>query len=216
MMVINDYLQRKSSAAPLAVFRIGLGLMILGSMLRFWYKGWIEQLYINPKYFFPFYGFEFVKPLGVYSYGLFIICAVCALLVALGLFYRVAIIGLFLSFAYIELIDKSTYLNHYYFISAVCFLMMFLPAHVYFSVDAYRNRKILARYTPQYFMDSIKFMMAILYFYAGLAKINSDWLLHALPLKIWLPARNDMPIIGFLFNLRQFNTLSPDACAALQ
>lgn len=201
MMVINDYLQRKSSAAPLAVFRIGLGLMILGSMLRFWYKGWIEQLYINPKYFFPFYGFEFVKPLGVYTYGLFIICAVCALLVALGLFYRVAIISLFLSFTYIELIDKSTYLNHYYFISAVCFLLMFLPAHVYFSIDAYRNRKILARYTPQYFMDSIKFMMAILYFYAGLAKINSDWLLHALPLKIWLPARNDMPIIGFLFNL---------------
>jgi hypothetical protein len=39
-----------------------------------------------------------------------------------------------------------------------------------------------------------------LYFYAGLAKINSDWLLHALPLRIWLPARNDMPLIGFLFN----------------
>jgi len=37
----------------------------------------------------------------------------------------------------------------------------------------------------------------ILYFYAGLAKLNSDWLIQALPLKIWLPARNDMPIVGF-------------------
>ena len=54
---------------------------------------------------------------------------------------------------------------------------------------------------PQWNIDALKFMMAILYFYAGLAKLNSDWMLHALPLKIWLPARNDMPIIGSLFNL---------------
>jgi hypothetical protein len=43
-------------------------------------------------------------------------------------------------------------------------------------------------------------MLGILYFYAGLAKVNSDWLLNAMPLKIWLPAKNDLPIIGPLFN----------------
>lgn len=42
--------------------------------------------------------------------------------------------------------------------------------------------------------------MALLYGFAGLAKLNSDWLLHALPLRIWLPAHNDLPLIGFLFN----------------
>src|SRR5690606_17032988 len=36
--------------------------------------------------------------------------------------------------------------------------------------------------------------------YAGMAKINADWLLDAQPLRTWLPARNDMPIIGSLFN----------------
>jgi hypothetical protein len=36
--------------------------------------------------------------------------------------------------------------------------------------------------------------------YAGLAKINSDWLIHAQPLRIWLPAKNDLPLIGPLFN----------------
>ncbi|RFS17756.1 HTTM domain-containing protein [Emticicia sp. C21] len=197
---MQQYLKQKISAAPLAVFRIGFGLMLLGSIIRFWSKGWIFDLYIKPKYFFPFYGFEFVKPLGNYTYILFFICALCALLVALGLFYRIAIIGLFLSFTYIELIDKSTYLNHYYFISLVCLLMIFLPAHVYFSVDSYRNRQISAQYIPQWCIDAIKLMICILYFYAGLAKLNSDWLLHAQPLKIWLPARNDMPIIGSLFN----------------
>ncbi len=197
---LTHYLNKTSSAAPLAVFRICFGLMVLGSILRFWSKGWIQDLYIKPKYFFSFYGFEFIKPLDQYTYILFIFCGFSALLVALGLFYRLAIVGLFLSFTYIELIDKSTYLNHYYFISLVCFLLIFLPAHVYFSIDAYRCRETLARYTPQWCIDALKLMLGILYFYAGLTKVNSDWLLQALPLKIWLPARNDMPIIGFLFN----------------
>lgn len=174
--------------------------MIFLSIVRFWINGWIEQLYILPKYYFPFYGFEFIKPLGNYTYLLFLVCALSSLLVALGLFYRAAIISLFLSFTYIELIDKSTYLNHYYFMSLILLLMIFLPAGKYFSLDAYRNNRINSDSIPQWCPDSIKLMVCILYFFAGLAKINSDWLLHALPLKIWLPARNDMPVIGFLFN----------------
>jgi hypothetical protein len=107
---------------------------------------------------------------------------------------------LFLSFTYIELMDKSTYLNHYYFMSLVLFMLMFLPANRYFSVDARRKPNLLADEVPQWSIDVLKLMLAILYFYAGLAKLNSDWLLNALPLKIWLPARNNMPLIGWLFN----------------
>jgi len=197
---MKSYFLKSTSVAPLVIFRIGLGLMLFLSTIRFWYNGWIESLYITPNYFFPFYGFEFVVPLGAYTYVLFLICGLAALFVALGFYYRLSIISLFLSFTYIELIDKTTYLNHYYFVSMICFLMIFLPAHVYFSVDAYRNSNLRANKIPQWCIDAVKLFVCLLYFYAGLAKINSDWLLHALPLKIWLPARNDMPVIGFLFN----------------
>lgn len=197
---LRNYFQKLTHAAPLAVFRIFLGIMLFFSIVRFWSKGWIYDLYIKPLHFFPFYGFEFIKPLGNYTYVLFAFCGISALLVALGLFYRIAIIGLFLSFTYIELIDKSTYLNHYYFISMLLLMMIFLPANRYFSFDSYRNRRLIADQIPKWCIDSVKLLVCILYFYAGLAKINSDWLLHALPLKIWLPARNDMPLIGFLFN----------------
>ncbi len=197
---MKSYFQKTTSAAPLAVFRIALGLLLFVSVCRFWAKGWIYDLYIKPKYFFPFYGFEFVKPLGEYTYLLFAVCAVCALMVALGFFYRIASIGLFLSFTYIELIDKSTYLNHYYFISMICLMMIFLPAHVYFSADSLRNRQILSDRIPQWCIDSLKLFVCIVYVFAGLAKVNSDWLLHAQPLRIWLPAKNDLPFIGFIFN----------------
>jgi Vitamin K-dependent gamma-carboxylase len=197
---VNNYFQKSTSAAPLAIFRIVFGLLIFGSIIRFWAKGWIYDLYINPTYFFSFYGFEFVKPLGQYSYLLFAICGVSALMVALGYHYRAAAISLFVSFTYIELIDKSTYLNHYYFVSMICLLLIFLPAHVYFSVDAYRRKELHAGRIPRWTLDALKLFVCMIYIFAGLAKVNSDWLLEALPLRIWLPAKNDIPLIGPVFN----------------
>jgi hypothetical protein len=198
--MIVTYLNRSPSSTPLAIFRITFGLLLFGSIVRFWSKGWIYDLYIKPTFFFSFFGFEFVKPLGEYTYLLFAVCALTALLVAMGFFYRISSVVLFLSFTYIELIDKTTYLNHYYFISMLCLMMIFLPAHVYLSIDAWRNTKIKAETIPQWTIDSVKLFVCMLYFFAGLAKINSDWLLEAQPLRIWLPAKNDLPIIGKLFN----------------
>ncbi|HEV7349742.1 HTTM domain-containing protein [Telluribacter sp.] len=197
---MKDYVHKTTSAAPLAVFRILFGLLLLAGIVRFWSYGWIDELYIRPRYFFPFYGFGFVKPLGTYTYLLFALCGLSALLVALGLFYRVAAITLFLSFTYIELIDKTTYLNHYYFISMISFMLLFLPAHAYFSLDSYRNPQFRSDRIPAWCLDAVKLFVGLLYFFAGLAKLNSDWLLQAQPLRIWLPAHNDLPVVGFLLN----------------
>ena len=116
-------------------------------------------------------------------------------MVAIGYKYRIAILTFFLSFLYIELMDKTTYLNHYYFISIISFLLIFLPANALFSVDA-RKRKIQYLQVPKWTVDSIKLLLVIVYFYAGLAKLNSDWLFRAMPLKIWLPSKYDLPFIG--------------------
>lgn len=195
---IAKYFNTYTDAAPLAVFRIGFGIMMLASIIRFWSNGWIETLYIVPEFHFSYYGFEWVKPLGDFTYLLFIICGLASLCVALGYKYRIAIVIFFLSFTYIELMDKTTYLNHYYFISVLSFLMIFLPAHVYYSLDARWNKALSFQKIPAWFIDSIKLLLAIVYFYAGLAKINSDWLLRAMPLKIWLPSKYDLPLLGDL------------------
>jgi len=192
------YFKRTTEAAPLAVFRIFFGIMMLASITRFWSYGWIDKLYIQPEFFFSYYGLEFVKPLGEYTYGLFFLCGVAALLVALGYYYRLAITVFFLSFTYIELMDKTTYLNHYYFISLVSFVMIFLPANAYFAMDARRKPKLAFQKVPVWTIDAVKLLLGIVYFYAGLAKLNSDWLVSAMPLKIWLPAKYDTPLLGDL------------------
>lgn len=194
----NYNLKEAVPAAPLAVFRILFGFMMLVSIIRFASYGWIEKFYLEPDFFFTYYGFSWVQPLGDFTYVLFLICGISALFVMVGYRYRVAIILFFLSFTYIELMDKTTYLNHYYFISCLAFLLMLVPAHVYYSIDARRDSVISHQYIPRWMIDILKLMLVIVYFYAGIAKINTDWMLHALPLKIWLPGGYDMPLIGGL------------------
>jgi hypothetical protein len=196
---LAGYWYQTMHIAPLVVFRIIFSFMLFFSIIRFWAKGWIEELYIRPSFFFSYYGFEWIKPLGNYTYILFAVCAVAALLAALGFFYRIASVLMFLSFTYIEMMDKTTYLNHYYFVSLICFLLIFLPANGYFSVDAWRRSKSFT-HVPRFTIDILRVMMGILYVYAGIAKVNSDWLLHAQPLRTWLPAKNTLPVLGPFFN----------------
>ena len=153
-------------------------------------------MYIDPSFHFTFYGFEWVTPLGNYTYLLFFICGLAAFFVAIGYKYYMSIIIFFLSFTYIELMDKTTYLNHYYFVSILSFLMIFLPSNSSYSVDSYLQKKSF-KYTPKWCVDSIKLLLFIVYFYSGLAKINKDWLFEAQPLKIWLTTGSyDFPLIG--------------------
>lgn len=198
--LIRKHINAPTEAAPLAVFRILFGVMMFFSIIRFWSYGWIDKLYLQPKFFFSYYGFEWIKPIGPYTYILFAVCGLSAFFVALGYRYRLAIILFFLSFTYIELMDKTTYLNHYYFISILSFLMIFLPANAYFAVDAAKNPAKAFQFIPRWTINSIKLLLGIVYFYAGLAKLNSDWLLNAMPLKIWLPSKFDIPLIGDLLS----------------
>ncbi|WP_027078610.1 HTTM domain-containing protein [Maribacter antarcticus] len=195
----TTYLQHPEKAAPLAVFRILFGGLMIFSTLRFVSQGWVNKYYIEPSFHFKYYGFEFVTAFGQYTYILYAITLLSAIGIALGYKYKTATILFFLSFTYCELIDKTYYLNHYYFVSIIGFLLIFLPANCYFSIDAYRNSKIAFRKIPRYNIFVIQLMLCVVYFYAGLAKINTDWLFKAMPLQIWLPSRYYLPVLGDLF-----------------
>ncbi len=197
---MRSYISKTADSVSLAIFRLSFGFLMCYNMFRAWAYGWIEQLYIKPKFFFSYYGFEFVKPLGNYTYIIFAICTLSAIFVLIGYKYRIAIITLFLSFTYIELMDKTYYINHYYLLTLLSFLMCFLPANVYFSVDAYLNKDVRKQYIPKFTIDAIKLMIGIVYFYAGLAKLNSDWLFRASPLNIWLPSKSHFYLVGDFMN----------------
>lgn len=184
---------------PLAILRMAFGFLMSFSMLRFLYNGWIEEAYINPSFHFTYQYFNWIQPFGITTMYLIVISsAIAALCIALGLFYRVATIYFFISFTYLELIEKSWYLNHYYLVSIVAFLFILVPAHQYFSLDVKLKKTLKQKYIPAWYCLIFKFQVSIVYFYGGIAKINADWLIKAQPMKIWLSAKTDLPIIGSL------------------
>jgi len=198
---IAGYISKPTNNAPLVIFRIIFGTLMFGALIRFWSKGWIRELYIDPEFYFSYKYFEWVKPLGDPGmYILFGISAISALGIALGAFYRLSATSFLLSFTYIELLDKTNYLNHYYFVSIVAFLLILLPAHRRFSIDAWRKPQLSLSQTPFYNIGILKVQLGLVYFFAGLAKLNSDWLIHAQPLKIWLKMHGHLPFIGWLFD----------------
>ena len=188
--------------APLATFRVLFGALMTYGMLRFWHKDWIAQLYEAPQLFFKFYGLEWVTvPGGVGLYLLFGVATVSAVGVMLGAFYRMSIVTFFMSFTYIELMDVTNYLNHYYLVCLLAFLMCWLPAHRYGSVDAWRKPSIRRAYVPAWCLYVLQLQLGIVYIYAGVAKLRADWLLRGMPLATWLPTKAHWPVIGPLLAL---------------
>ena len=55
---IKNYTKEYKQSSTLAFFRIGFGLLMCFSIIRFWSKGWIEELYLLPDFHFSYYGFE--------------------------------------------------------------------------------------------------------------------------------------------------------------
>ena len=174
--------------------------MMFASTLRFILKGWVKEFYIDPNYYFTYYGFDWVTPFkenGMYILFGLLLC--CTLFITFGLFYRISISIYFLLFTYVELIDKTYYLNHYYFISLLSFILIFLPLHRNFSLDAFIGICKKTSHVKSWTINVIKLQIGIVYFFAGIAKLNYEWLFEAQPLINWLKHLSDFPLIGQLF-----------------
>lgn len=169
-------------------------------MFRFLYNGWIEDCYITPSFHFTYQFFDWVRPFDItIMYAIVILCGVSALCIGLGFLYRIATIIFFFTFTYLELIEKSWYLNHYYFVSLVAFLLILVPANRNYSIDVKLFPSIKLFSLPNWTIAIFKLQLAIVYFFGGIAKLKPDWLLNAQPLNIWLKTRTGTPIIGWLF-----------------
>lgn len=192
-------LSAPADIASLAVFRIVFGLLMFADMVSYLAKGWVSALFIEPKFFFTFPGFDWVKPWPGHGMEIeFWILAAAALFIALGLFHRIAAVVFFLGITHVFFCEASEYLNHLYLICVLAFLLIFVPAHRAWSMDAWRNPEIRTQTLPACWLWLMRAQIGIPYFFGGIAKLNADWL-HGEPLRMWLAKRTDFPVIGRWF-----------------
>lgn len=184
--------------ATIVLFRIMFGGILFWEVTRYFKYDWIARYWIDPYYNFTYTPFN-LQPLpgdGMiylwYALGLLSIC------ILFGAFYRVSIVLFFLLFTYTFLLEQARYLNHFYLVCLVSFIMMFIPAHRNFSIDAWFSQKVKSNYNPAWQLWLIRFTIGVPYFFGGIAKINPDWL-RGYPLHNWLLDDSDFPIIGKYF-----------------
>ena len=184
----------------LVFFRIVFGGILLWEVYRYFSYGWITRYFVEPAVTFTYYGFSWVKPWpGTGMYIHFVVLGVAAACVMLGLFYRIAAPVFFLAFTYFFLLEQTRYLNHFYLVCLISFLMCFLPAERAFSIDALLRRKIRSDVVPAWTLWLLRAQVGIPYFYGGIAKLNRDWILGGEPMRIWLRPLTAMPGIGHVF-----------------
>ena len=169
----RDGPRRAVSAQSVAVARVGFGLLAAASSARFLAKGWVETLYLAPVNHLSFPGFGWVRPWPTaLMYAHVIALVVLGLAIAVGYRHRAAATLFVIGFTYVELIDATLYLNHYWFLSLMGVLMAVLPVGSYWSLDARLGRVPSSPVVEAWVVWALRAQVAVVYLFAGLAKLT--------------------------------------------
>lgn len=193
-------LSRPRDGASLAVYRICFGLLLAYEIHFKFRVNKVDELHASRLSFkYPF--FEWVPDASEnVAYALHFALIGLALLVAAGAFYRVTSALSFVLVSYYFLVERTLYINHTYLYCLLAGIMALVPAHNMLSIDqrfGWLGTKPRAQgRTSTWSLWLLRFQMGVVYSYAGLAKLNPDWLAGC-PLNIWLPDRlgHDHPVM---------------------
>ena len=125
------------NGASLAFFRIAFGGIILWEVWRHFDKDWVREFWVTPAFHFSYYGLDWIKPWPGIGMDLhWLVLGFLAICIVFGFRYRIASLLFFVGFIYVFLLDQALYLNHFYLVGLISFLLIFIPAHRSFSIDA--------------------------------------------------------------------------------
>lgn len=184
--------------AAVVLFRITFGLILFWEVTRYFSHDWIYRYWVAPDWNFAYGPFHFSPMPEQAMYALWLLLGTLAIFISIGFLYRISTILFFLGFTYTYLLEQARYLNHFYLVVLISFVLIFIPANRYYSIDAKIWKKIKSPVIESWCLRMIRFLIAVPYFFGGIAKLNPDWL-QGYPLRIWLLNDTDFPIIGQYF-----------------
>lgn len=201
----RGYLEGTVDGSQLALFRISYGLVVAWEMARLVREGAPAGRYVDTPLNFTYWPFDWVAPLSAGGMvALFVAMSFLGAMVAAGLFTRAAAFLLGVAMSYVFLLERSEYLNHWYLACILAFMLAVVPAGDVLSVDAFANRRRggieqpTPSMVPMWSLALLRFQLGIVYFYAGIAKIDPDWIAGK-PLSTWLFNNSDIPVLGTAF-----------------
>lgn len=183
---IMKYFFEKVDNTNLIVFRVLFGLLMTIESWGAIVTGWVKKTFVDVNLTFNFIGFDWTQSLlGEQMYYVYLIMGALGVLIMLGMFYRVSIIAFFLLWSLTYFMQKENYNNHYYLIMIISFLLIFMPANRYLSVDSSLRVRIKSYATERWNYLLFKVVIACVYIYAAIAKLTPGWYdNHFLPIRL--------------------------------
>jgi len=189
-----NYLNRPVSPSSLGLFRILFGLVMFIQTAYFIQSGFVEKNILDPIIHFKYHFFQFLEPLPDPAMHLLMwVMLLSTVLIMTGFFYRAGVLVFFLTFTYLWLLDKGYFNNHYYLISLMCFLMFWVRADGWGALGKKAVKNI-----PNWQIFILKAQMVIVFFIAGLNKINPYWLLEFQPMQFILERKAEVSELPFI------------------
>ncbi len=195
---MNKFLFKQIDNTSLILFRVVFGLLITIEAFGAIATGWVRRTLVEPDFTFHFIGFDFLQFFpgnGMYIY--FAIMGVFGLFVMAGYKYRFSMAIYALLWTCVYLMQKTSYNNHYYLMMLLCWIMVFLPAHRWFSVDAKQNPSIKSPSMSRWVLLILILQVWIVYTYASVAKWYPEWF-DASVTGLFMQSKRDYWLIGGL------------------
>ena len=186
--------------SSIVVFRFFFGVILLWEVRRYFMYGWIDRYWVEPVVHFKYFGFEWLDPWpGVWMHRHMAVLGVLAIFIALGILYRISAVLFALGFSFIFLLEQGRYLNHFYLVTLLSWIMVFIPAHRSASFDAWLRPTLACAFAPAWALWLLRLQIGIAYFFGGVAKLNADWLSGA-PARVLMAERSDYERLGPILN----------------
>src|SRR5690606_21313606 len=158
----------------------------------------IRRTLVETPLTFNFIGFDFLQYLqGPAMYYCFVVMGIFGIFVMLGYKYRFSMIVYAIMWTAVYLMQKSSYNNHYYLMMLLCWIIAFLPANRWFSLDAKINPEIKSPAMSRWILLILIRQVWIVYTFASVAKMYPDWL-DASMAALLMRGRIDYWLIGDL------------------
>lgn len=198
---VQRYAESAVDGASLAFFRFSFCLVLAWEVGGYLVGGRGAAIWNSPTFHFTYYGFGWVAPWA--GNGIVVhltLLTLLAVLAAIGVATWVTLPLTWVGFTYLFLLDQTTYLNHYYAAILFTFLLAALPGTRTYSLD-----RLLRKPTPNapyrfpglWEVWTLRFQVGVIYVFAGIAKVQSDWLTAA-PWTSWVQARQALPFVRML------------------
>jgi vitamin K-dependent gamma-carboxylase len=176
-----SWLKQPVDPFVLGIFRIGYGVLMAYTMIRYFNVGLIRNMFVLPAINFQYDYLRWVKPLPeIYLNILLAVLLLCALAIMAGVLFKWACRLFAVGYAYLFLLDKSIYNNHIYLFILFAILLSLTDADQSLSLKKKTSKTI---WIPRWQVFIMQAQILIVYFYGGIAKLTGDWLFHCQPVR---------------------------------